>query len=96
MYLGRALYFEGELEEARARLEMCAVRAPEFRPCLMYLAPVYAELQRPEDAAATVAHLLAMSPGFTIERSVRRHPPFAEETMQRYIAGLRRAGVPEQ
>jgi adenylate cyclase len=95
MYLGRALYFDKRYEQAKLPLETCVARAPRFRPCYMYLAPVYAEIGRMEDARQAVDKLLEVSPGFAIDRSVRRHLPFAHPVMQFYIGGLRKAGVPE-
>jgi adenylate cyclase len=95
MYLGRALYFDKRYEAAQLPLETCAARAPQFRPCYMYLAPVYAELGRMEDTRRAVGKLLDVSPEFTIDRSVRRHLPFVEDAMRFYVDGLRKAGVPE-
>jgi len=95
MYLGRALYFDKRYEKAVPPLETCAARAPKFRACYMFLAPVYAELGRPEEARRVVAKLLEVAPKFTINRSVRTHLPFVSDAMQHYIQGLKKAGVPE-
>jgi len=95
MFLGRALYFDKQYEEAVPQLETCAARAPRFRACYMFLAPVYAELGRPEEARRVVAKLLEVAPKFTINRSVRTHLPFVSDAMQHYIQGLKKAGVPE-
>jgi TolB-like protein/DNA-binding winged helix-turn-helix (wHTH) protein/Tfp pilus assembly protein PilF len=95
MYLGRALYFAGRYDQAILALDTCVARAPEYRPCYMYLAPVYAELGRMEDARRTVEWLQAVSPGFSIDKSVRRHLPYAAKPMERFIVGLRKAGVSE-
>ncbi len=95
MFLGRALYFDKLYEEAVPPLETCAARAPKFRGCYMFLAPVYAELGRPEEARRVVAKLLELAPNFTINGSVRTHLPFVADSMQHYIQGLKKAGVPE-
>lgn len=95
MYLGRALYFDKRFEQAKSPLETCVARAPRFRPCYMYLAPVYAELGRVADARRAVDSLLEVSPGFAIDRSVRQHLPFTDEAMRFYVDGLGRAGVPD-
>ncbi len=95
MYLGRALYFDKRYEKAVPPLETCAARAPKFRACYMFLAPVYAELGRPEEARRVVAKLLEVAPKFTINGSVRTHLPFVTDSMQHYIQGLQKAGVPE-
>jgi tetratricopeptide (TPR) repeat protein len=96
MYLGRALYFLRRYPRAQMMLEACVTRAPGFRPCYMYLAPVYAELDRIEEARRVAAELLKLSPQFTVERSVRRHLPFVEGPMQQFAEGLLKAGVPER
>jgi len=95
-YLGRALYFAKQYEEALLPLKTCVARAPKFPACYMYLAPLYAELGRTEDADHTVAKLLALLPGFTIEASVQKHLPYVPQTMSHYVQGLRKAGVPER
>jgi TolB-like protein/DNA-binding winged helix-turn-helix (wHTH) protein/cytochrome c-type biogenesis protein CcmH/NrfG len=95
MYLGRALYFDQRYAEAELPLEACVARAPRFRPCYMYLAPVLAALGRMQEARRTVSKLLEISPAFTIGDSVRRHLPFVEVSMRHYTDGLRKAGVPE-
>jgi adenylate cyclase len=95
MYLGRALYFDKRYEKAVPPLETCAARAPKFRACYMFLAPAYAELGLPEEARRVVARLLEVAPNFTINGSVRTHLPFVADSMQHYIQGLQKAGVPE-
>ena len=95
MYLGRAYYFAGLHEEAISQLKTCAARAPKWRPCYMYLAPAYAELDRMEAASNAVQTLVNLSPKFSIEKSVKDHLPFVPAAMQFYVNGLRKAGVPE-
>jgi adenylate cyclase len=95
MYLGRAYYFSNRYEEAMVELRTCVVRTPRYRPCYMYLAPTYAELDRQEDAANAVGELMRLSPDFSIYNSVLGHLPFVEPAMEFYVAGLRKAGVPD-
>ena len=95
-YLGRALYFAKQYEEALLPLKTCVARAPEFPAGYMYLAPLYAELGRMEDARDTVAKLLELAPEFTVEASVQKHLPYVPEVMSHYVQGLRKAGVPER
>jgi adenylate cyclase len=95
-YLGRALYFAKQYEEALLPLKTCVARAPEFPAGYMYLAPLYAELGRIEDAGNTVAKLLELAPRFTIEASVQKHLPYVPQAMSHYVQGLRKAGVSER
>lgn len=96
LYLGRTLYFAKQYEEALLPLKTCVARAPKFPACYMYLAPLYAELGRTEDAGHIVAKLLALLPGFTIEESVKKHLPYVPQTMRQYVQGLCKAGISER
>jgi adenylate cyclase len=95
LYLGRAYYFSKQYDKAAARLRTCAVRAPKFRPCYMFLAPTYAELGNQAEARRIVETLREIAPKFSISKSVRKHLPFIPSAMRFYISGLRKAGVPE-
>ena len=95
MYLGRALYFIGRFDQAALALETCVARASGFRPCYMYVAAVYAELGRSEDAQGAVEKLLELAPNFSISGSVLNHLPYTDAPMRRYTESLRKAGVPE-
>ncbi len=95
LYLGRAYYFSKQHDKAVAQLRACAVRAPKFRPCYMFLAPAYAELGKQAEAQRIVEALLKIAPKFSISNSVQKHLPFVPAAMQFYIGGLRKAGVPE-
>lgn len=95
MYLGRAYYFAGRYDESIAELKNCAVRAPKYRPCYMYLAPAYAEAGHGAEAREAVDQLLAVSPNFSINNSVEGHLPFVDTALEFYVSGLKKAGVPE-
>ncbi len=95
MYLGRAYYFSKQYNKAVAQLRTCALRAPNFLPCYMFLASAYAELGDQGEAQRTTETLLKIAPKFSISKSVRNHLPFVPSAMQFYIRGLRKAGVPE-
>jgi hypothetical protein len=70
---------------------MCRARA-RVSSVLHVFAPLYAEPGRTEDAGHTVARLLELEPGFTIEASVQKHLPYVPQTMSYYVQGLRKAG----
>jgi Flp pilus assembly protein TadD len=96
LYRGRALYFARRYDEALLPLKTCATRAPGCRACYMYLAPLYAELGRLDEARQTVRKLLELAPRFSIENSVRTHLPYVPAAMSQYVRGLDKAGVPER
>ncbi len=59
------------------------------------LAISYAHLGMMDDAHAAAAEVLRLHPGFTI-REWRHRPPYREgEAFERYLDGLRKAGLPE-
>ena len=59
------------------------------------LAIAYAHLGMMNEARAAAAEVLRLHPGFTISQW-RRRPPFQEgDAFERYLEGLRKAGLPE-
>jgi hypothetical protein len=63
-----------------------------------YLAVLYAELGRQSEAESSLEELLELYPGLTIEKYVEEarkhnHPG---DTIHRWVAALRKAGMPEQ
>ena len=95
MYLGRAYYFAKEFDKAEIQFQSCLARPPIFRPCLMYLAPTYAELGKTEAANQVIKELLGVFPEFSIDKSVVNHLPFVPSAMTFFVGGLRAAGAPE-
>ena len=63
----------------------------------IYLAAIYAELDRQADAQSAVQELLKLYPGFTIKKLIeeRRKWNESEDMLRRWIAALRKAGLPE-
>jgi TolB-like protein/class 3 adenylate cyclase/cytochrome c-type biogenesis protein CcmH/NrfG len=72
-----------------------------FWAAWMDLASAYAWRGQKAEAAAAVAELLKVRPGFTVQKlteegsSVSDHPAFRKE-FQRIVEGVRRAGLPER
>lgn len=92
---GQALYAAGRHQEADEVLADCLLRVPDERNCLRIQVATLARLERAAEARALVARLITLDPGFSIasEQSSRR---FGDSPlMERYLADLRLAGVPE-
>jgi adenylate cyclase len=72
-----------------------ASRLPNMQTPHLYLAPVYAQLGRLEEAKAEAAQVLRVNPGFTIESLkcllVHKDP----KDLEHRLDGLRKAGLPE-
>jgi DNA-binding SARP family transcriptional activator/TolB-like protein len=59
-----------------------------------YLA-VLGHLDCQQEATSVMARLLKLEPEFTVRDAIRRSPMSLPEDIERYAAGLRRAGLPE-
>jgi TolB-like protein len=63
----------------------------------LYLAGIYAELGRQSEAGSALKELLRLYPGFTTEKWVEDAQKwnFRGDTIRRWVAALRKAGLPE-
>ena len=90
-----AYYGMGQHEAAVGLLREALARSPDLAPAHRRLAVVYAELGREEEARAEVEEILRISPDASLD-AVRRSMPFKDpEELERFIAALRKAGLPE-
>ena len=94
-FLGYGYYAMGEYEKAIAALKRSLARNPDhFSPHRM-LAVIYSELGRTEEAQAEAAEMLRISPNATL-KGQRKTMPFKDQALlERYMEGLRDAGIPE-
>ncbi len=95
-YLGRACFAMGKHEEAIAALKESLTRDPDFLYARLVLAVVYNELGRDEEAQAEVAETLRISPRASMEGQRERMPFKDQAVLERFIDGLRKAGLPEK
>ena len=97
-YLGAADVFLGKYEDAASWLRRTIEINRNDSPAYFWLAAASAHLGRIEEAHAAVAAGLVFDPGYTMARA-QTDPPSLNPTYlkqrERYIAGLRIAGVPE-
>jgi adenylate cyclase len=80
-------------DEALAALQDTLRRGPSFSPAHRVLAIIYAELGREQDARAEVAEILRISPGASLDVWRERYPYKHQTDLERFIAGLRKAGM---
>jgi tetratricopeptide (TPR) repeat protein len=85
----------GEYQEALAAARKLSLPGYFWTP--INLAGIYAELGRESEAQSAVAELLRLYPGFTTETYVEeaRKWNYQDETIRRWVAALRKAGLPE-
>jgi len=88
-------FHRGEYEEALAAARR--LNLPGISGSYFYLAAIYAELGRQSDARSARDGLLRLAPGFTIRRLIeeRRKWNAPEDAIDRWVAALRKAGIPE-
>ena len=91
--LAESYYLLGRHDEAVAALQDTLRRAPDFSPARRRLAVIYAELGREKEARAEVAEILRISPGASLELWRERMAYKNPADLERFIAGLRKAGM---
>jgi tetratricopeptide (TPR) repeat protein len=91
--LGVAYYFMGQYEKAIAFLKSLRLRNPRSFGSRLYLAAIYAELGREEEAREEATELLRINPNFSLEVYRQRAPLKDPTVLERHIAALRKAGL---
>ena len=94
-YLGRAYYAMGKYEDAIAAMKRSLTRDPDFLYPRLVLAVIYSELGRIKEAQAEVAEALKFSARVSIEGQRERTPFKDPAVLERFLEGLRKAGLPE-
>ena len=90
-----AAHFAGEQYEDAAACMRQAIRdRPGYLVAHRLLTASLARLGRPEGAHAAIPCLLAAAPGHTLAAAAA-HSAFRRRTRERYLEGLRLAGLPE-
>jgi TolB-like protein/class 3 adenylate cyclase len=93
--LGQANFLLKRYDEAVQAFEEVVVRNPEFSIGHQWLAAVYGQMGRIEDAQWEAGELLTLLPDFSLGAERARAPYKRQEDLDLYIEGLRKAGLPE-
>jgi adenylate cyclase len=94
-WLGFAHYMLKQYARALPALHDCALRAPNLRAGLGWLAATYAQLGQMEEARAAAAEVQRLWPEFTISRARLVLGFKSAEDAEHLYDGLRKAGLPE-
>ena len=94
-HLGRAYYFQARYHDALAELEVAVAQNYDYLSAHLWLAMVYARLERDDDAAWEVDQILTLEPGFSVGYWVKTRPYRHPDQRQKFEEGLRLAGLPD-
>ena len=83
-------------EEAINWADRSLAAQPGYRSALRVKAACCAHLDRLAEARDCLGRLLELEPGLTISRIKASYPYLSSEILDRYMEGLRRAGLPEE
>jgi adenylate cyclase len=96
-WLGVAHYLLKQYSQALPPLQECVSRAPNLRSVHVWLAAIFTQLGKLEEARTEAAEVLRIEPQYTIERTQARLSPFKRsEDAEHLFDGLRKAGLPEK
>jgi len=94
--LGRAYFMTGQYDESIATFKKALKVSPKFLPGHIYLAACYSSMGRDAEATAAVKEVLRLNPKFTIKSWAKRLPYNDKADIEREVAALRKAGLPEK
>ena len=94
--LGRAYFMTGQYDESITTLKKALRVSPNFILAHIFLAACYSSLGRDAEATAAAKQVLDRNPKFSIESFSKRLLFKNEADIERVVAALRKAGLPEQ
>lgn len=92
---GHAYDLLGRQQEAIEAMNKALAVNPDFVPAHRHLAVIYSELNRMDEARAAIAAVLKSSPNYTVSAWRARARYVDPEILQRFVEGLRKAGLPD-
>ncbi len=93
--LGIARYLLRQYEEALAAFKTCVARNPESRSSYVWMAILYAETGKRDEASACVQSAMQLDHFISIERWVSTEPFKDPKVVERMTEALRLAGLPD-
>jgi adenylate cyclase len=93
--LGHSHLLLRQYDEALTRYNGVIERAPKFALIYLHLACAYVELDRLDDARDAIKTALEIVPKYTVKELARILPYRIDEVRDRFVEGLRKAGLPE-
>jgi TolB-like protein/Flp pilus assembly protein TadD len=93
--LGRSYFMTGQYDKAIETFKKAVHVNPDYLVAHAFLAACYSALDRQAEAAVEAEEVLRINPKFTLESYARTLPYKNKIDIERYIAALRKAGLPE-
>ncbi|MGK6307398.1 adenylate/guanylate cyclase domain-containing protein [Variovorax sp. DT-64] len=90
---GRAQFALGQYAEAEVNFKRRLIQMPGSDVTRAYLASLYGHTGRPDEAGRIWRELMALHPGYAIELTLRVLPYSDPAPLDRFVAGLRKAGL---
>ncbi|MGD8766125.1 MAG: tetratricopeptide repeat protein, partial [Desulfobacteraceae bacterium] len=94
-WLGRAYFMTEQYDEAIATLNKALHVNPNYLPAHAFLAACYSSSNRQAEAESAAKEVLRINPNFTLESYAKTLPYKNKADVERYVAALRKAGLPE-
>ena len=95
-WLGRAYFMTGQYDEAILTFKKLLDRNPNYLPAHAFLAASYSSLGRKAEANAAAEQVLRINPKFSLESYAKTLPYKNKADIERYVAALRKAGLPDK
>jgi adenylate cyclase len=94
-WLGRAYFMTGQYDEAIDTWKKALNLSPDYLNAHTFLVACYSSLDRQAEAAAAAKEVLRINPKFSLESYAKRLPYRNKTDIDRYVAALKKAGLPE-
>jgi TolB-like protein/Tfp pilus assembly protein PilF len=95
-WLGRAYFMTGQYDEAILTFKKLLDRNLNYLPAHAFLAASYSSLGREAEANAAAEQVLRINPKFSLASYAKTLPYKNKADIERYVAALRRAGLPDK
>jgi len=95
IHLSRSYVLKGQYEDALKTTKKAFHLSPDNYGVHLYLAIIYALLDRQEEAGAAVKKALEIMPSYSVERFSKTAPFKNQADVKFFIDAMRKAGIPE-